>query len=582
MLTEVFQTIRDRSVTVSTFETSPVSRQERSASNFLPALSIEANTNVTSLARPSESTITAQRTRVQGVGSAEPTEVRIDRNQDGVPVFVRDPLGEWRSTDGETWTTGEPNYRVRRGRVEIDANGVYSFENRDYGVRTVMSPNGTTRREMTVGQVTFSVTRNAAGETTGYSDERGNWTRQGNRWFNRELNETRDGRPELTSFGRYSFSGDRTQEPRVHQTEQLNRIEILRAQIERQYGIRIAPEGTRRSDYGRINVAGVPTEAELLTLQSSLERTPIENYNNRLAIWFIRPDEMLPGDAQSHFAHAVSENSNGPHRCTGCAGTGILREGGHLVIMPRARQTPEGFEGLEGTLIHELAHIVQSRFFSQSNQPWGTGTQRTPEIERFVNALGWRFYNIRTMEPNESGRRELRDGRSVLSDNRGRFWASGENSNGDTVWHRVIGARLDGSRLVGGRISSQTIPNEEMARRAIIPQGTSYYFEPDEAQANALAMYMINIASPTQSRRSLFDISPTLYEVIRWQDQEYIDRFRGRDNGRSRFIRDMEGRIVPNSDELSERIRVQEMQWLLSWIERQQAQTKSNRVGRVR
>lgn len=500
-----------------------------------------------------------QRTTVRGVGANDLTQVQIT-SRNGVATNIRDHLGLWTSEDGRTWTTGEPHYRVRRGSAQIDATGTYSFHNEDYGVRTSLSPDGTTRREVTIGGVTYSHTRNAMGEPVAFTDERGQWTMQGNRWVHEDAVQQREGDVDLTSFGRFSFRPRDGSDGQTRVTEQLREIQALTRQIEERFRLRIAPEGAQRVDYRATNIAGTPTLRELQVLQSVLERSPVRDYENRMTVWFIRPDEMRPGDAQSHMGHLASENSpRRDHSCDNCGRHGLVRDGNHMVIMPSARQTPEGFNGLEGTVIHELVHYEQSRFFVRGNEGWGTGRQRTPEIERIVNDLGWRFWSGRA----ENGRAVER---SALIDRQNNHWVSNTDREGNTTWRRVVGGVLQNGRLVGGQVSSRNdsehrLNSEQMAERAAVPQGTGYFIEPDETLANLFAMFRVSTASATENRRTLAVNHPQLYATVRRLDQEFINRGLRRDARQPELVRDLEGRIVLNTSEVSREIRESEMQW---------------------
>lgn len=500
-----------------------------------------------------------QRTTVHGVGANDSTQIQIT-SRNGVATNIRDHLGLWNSEDGRTWTTGEPHYRVRRGRADIDATGVYSFHNEDYGVRTFLSPDGTTRREVTVGGVTYSHTRNALGEPVAFTDDRGQWTMQGNRWVHEDGVQQREGDVDLTSFGRFTFRPRDGSDGQTRVSDQLREIQTLSRQIEEQFRLRIAPEGAQRVDYRATNIAGTPTLRELQVLQSVLERSPVRDYENRMTVWYVRPDEMRPGDAQSHMGHLASENSpRRDHSCDSCGRHGLVRDGNHMVIMPSARQTPEGFNGLEGTVIHELVHYEQSRFFVRGNEGWGTGRQRTTEIERIVNDLGWRFWSGRA----ENGRAVER---SALIDRQNNHWVSNTDREGNTTWRRIVGGVLQNGRLLGGQVSSRDdsehrLNNEQMAHRAAVPQGTGYFIEPDETLANLFAMFRVSTASATENRRTLAMNNPTLYETVRRIDQEFINRGLRRDAGQPALIRDLEGRIVRNTPEVSRVISEREMQW---------------------
>ncbi len=142
-------------------------REQPGDRRAVPGDNAGAPTDISAARKPDElppGVSKIERTRITGTGSNRDTQVEIRYGMDGKPSFVRDHLGEWKSEDGgRTWKTGEPNLRVRRGEVSIDAKGNYSYGNDDYGVKSTFSPDGNVTRTITnAAGEQFSVTRDKA------------------------------------------------------------------------------------------------------------------------------------------------------------------------------------------------------------------------------------------------------------------------------------------------------------------------------------------------------------------------------------------------------------------------------------
>lgn len=490
-----------------------------------------------------------QTTEVRAPGSSARTTVRFDINGEGHQT-IRDHLGNWTSRDGQTWYTDAPNYRVRRGAAHIDERGNYTFQNTDYGMTTTLTRDGRTtvsmRAETGEG---FSLIRNAAGETIGFTTPAGEWTRSGNVWRNEATGAVRHGNVALSDFGQFSFIGTENgrEISEFRRTEQMLRVEELRADLERTYGVTIMRPGESRPDYGRTNVAGLPTEEELRTLQSVFERTDHESYRG-MRIWFIRPDEMRTGDAQSHSGHYVREPVAGQHRCSGCAAGHIQTTEGNMVIMPSARQSTNQWEGLEGTLLHEFLHHEQGERFGHSNLGWGRRGDSAAVHEIALQA-GW-IYSPRHEE-------------SLLRDREGGLWRHHEASD---TW-----------RWAGGnqpRVGPRRISTSEMRERAAVTPATNYNTSPDEGLADAGAMFRMAVRAnrpagddTDRDRQYLAEEAPDIYRLVTNLDQDSIDRsprYAADENGNSRFVRDLRGRIVPRTDAVLREISEGESAWAIT------------------
>lgn len=290
------------------------------------------------------------------------------------------------------------------------------------------------------------------------------------------------------------------------------------------------------------------------------ERSPHINFQG-VRMWFA-------ASGGEHHGHYTNSGQN--HRCAGeCQARGNVNlNEGHMVITPRGRMFNEGMYSLEGTLLHELAHHEQGELFGQSDFNWGTGPMRSRSVRQQARELGWVFSTLRTTDAEDrNGIVQNLPGRPLLVDNQGRYWnRNGTDSEGNTLWTQVIGGRIRDGILVGGRMSQQqsdTINNLRMREIAAVRPATEYFIAPDEMQAEAFSAFRIDVNRPGDNRRSLFNQSRELYEVIRAQDQANLDRRLGRDRetGQSLFIRDLNGTVVVNSPETRERIRRAEQFW---------------------
>lgn len=479
--------------------------------------------------QPTPEANSERRTRIKGTGSGSETNVRIHYGADGKPSSVRDHLGNWSSADGgKTWKTGEPNFAVRRGEVSIDKNGVYSFNNNDYGIRSKFLPDGTSSREIkTSTGEKYLVQRNQQGRPISFSDPSGNWRGDGTNWTNSATGEKRTGNVTLTEHGEFRFQS-KTENTTVQST-QLEQIKRLEKDISTTYGIRFGKAGEAIPD-GEGARNGVPTEAELKVLADVLKKTNHENYNG-LKVWFVRPTE----NKENYFGYYGNESNNGKgnHACSGgcshSSGAGRTA-GGEMVVLPKARQEARGTEGLEGTLLHEFVHHEQGQRYG-NNTEWG-GKYSTPEARELAGRLGW-DYNPGLNE-------------HLLRDKDGGQWRYDENRDN---WFKYKGEN-----------NSERLTNQQMKERALIKPISDYFPYPYEHHAEGLAMFRMGVGEDPKGgdRQTLAQRSPELYKIIKQYDQEAIDFKHG---GNPREIRNLNGHLVPNNEENRRRILEAERAW---------------------
>jgi hypothetical protein len=316
----------------------------------------------------------------------------------------------------------------------------------------------------------------------------------------------------------------------------------LRERIESDYpGITFAPPGetTQEEEVGYRN--GMSTLSELNMLMSVLNRNPHLRFNspqNSVRIWFAT--EAIGTDGAATHWGQYSRCEGGCHMRIGGVATAA-----NLVITPRARLVTEGMRGLEGLLLHELAHHEQGQLYGHGNDAWGTGAQRGGPIRQQAKELGF----VQSDLPALDGRTE---GSSLLQDRAGRVWAYDGHRNNDYRWRLVEGGRIQGGVWVGGQRGNRVISGTEMNRIARVRPATQYNTSPDEGQAEAFSQFRISADTNGPNRRTLFLNNHALYRIIQAQDERNLGPGR---------LRDVTGDIVPDTAENRERIRHTEVGW---------------------
>lgn len=495
--------------------------------------------------KPDPETARVERTRIWGTGTGRDTGVEIRYGKDDKPFFVRDHLGEWRSSDGgKTWQTDGPNFRTRRGEVSIDSNGNYTVNNADYGVKQTNTRDGSVTRSITNNEGdTFSVTRDKRGVPTAFTDKSGDWVGDGNNWTNKATGEKKAGSVALTEYGEFRFKPNKG-DAIVAKTPQYEHIQRLQRDLSEKHGVQFAKPGEKKDlnqpgtppeEREPPAIAGLPTVAELETLGKVLQNTPHENYKG-VKMWFIRPDEN-----QTDTLGAYTSDIAGAHQDCSCHGKGLKRTDGDMIVYPMARQETKGVEGLEGTLYHELGHHEQFKRFSASlmfgDAPTG------PDAKKLMEDLGWQYSQ------------------------RHKDWLFKDATKGLWKFEQPNGPGQEPQwRWVGGEPppdKQKRLDSLELRERALVKPITPYFNNPGENHAEALAMFRIGMNDkPQGGRQYLATESPKLYEVTKNYDQKIInDKFGKNPDGSPRMVRDLDGRVVENTEAVRARIQRQEDQW---------------------
>lgn len=494
-----------------------------------------------------------ENTRIHGTGSKVDTKVEIRYDKDGKANFVRDHIGEWQSVDGgKTWKTGQPNFRVRRGDVSIDAKGDYNFENTDYGVKNKFTKEGTSTRSITTGDGDqYSLTRDKKGTPISFTDKEGEWKSTGNTWTNLKSGEKKAGTVQLSEFGEFKFKPDKG-ETQIARTAQLDRINQLQDEICKESGVIFAKPGERKKNVmpeeqtsdGSMRpgekppeeklINGVPTVQELETLKDVMTNTSHENYRG-VKVWFIRPDE----NATPMLAKYENDGKGKPtpeHACAGdcCSKRGISRSAnGDMVILPLSRVETKGILGLEGTLYHELGHHEQYMKFKSLEF---VGPYASKQSNDLAKEMGW-----------IAGKEQ-----PLFKDKTGGLWSHNEE---DGTF------RFDSGTLP--KDGKRTLDQLQMRERALVRPITTYFDNAIEMHAEALSMYRMGERADIRGgRQYLATDSPKLYETIKKFDQAAIDKKMGQDEqGHSKFIRGIDGKLVENTSAIRQLIEQREAEW---------------------
>ena len=383
---------------------------------------------------------------------------------------------------------GSNGNRIWHGRIEIDGEGNYITRNSDSGVTATRRSNGHTVRSTTTENGTTFEVRSTDNGTT--------WTNTSNGRARR-----------IDQYGQY-LETEGTSEVVRGRSRELSQVIARQEALTREFGIRFRRPGEQVEYDGRTHTLRPPTMEELDCIQSVLRQ-------NR---------QMNVRDMSFSFIQASSQTDNiglwGVHRHRGNNGSP------EILLFPQCNVQIRGWNGLEGTLQHELVHHEQTLSWGEGN--WGTGANRAA-TNRILRDFGWTYDEA-------SGRYRL------LDRDRGQWQYNRDSGR----WDPMLG---------GTPTPERSISNDEMRRRAQVHPSTSYFNLPWETHAEAQAMYR-------QDPRQLFGEGAYLFNLMKRYDQDLINSRFGTQGGQPRMIRGVNGDVVPNTAENRRSLRVREQEWL--------------------
>lgn len=451
--------------------------------------------------------------------------------RDGKPFYLNDGSGEWDSADGELWVRrGTGGVSTWRGKVSIDENKSYVEETQSSGLKRISRPDGSITTSLTTAAgKEISITENKDGTREFNGSAKWTSTDGGKTW--KSADSTFRGQLGIDVFGRYWREPDGRPREIAEVSAQTKQITERMAELAKKYNIGFGTAGKvikyEWSDPETDTTKSVdvtqrmPTLEELTTLERCLKKY----------------EHLAPNTADGHDFRGLQFNFiSGAGDGSKVSLWGWYTHRKEVFFGPRNSRQTDGWEGFEGTVLHEVAHHLQAMRWTSD------GARRVPR--EVLDTLGWR-YNSTT------GTHQLRDkdgtyweGHSVrLKDAETHKWYY------TTQWYPVVGDTVvkEQSRA---RTTQQMYDNIPQERRPC----TKYFTYPTEAHAEALAMLM-------QNPRMLFERNQSLYRATRLWDQTDINAQHGLQDGRPKMIRGTDGNIVPNTPENRRRITDTENGW---------------------
>jgi hypothetical protein len=378
------------------------------------------------------------------------------------------------------------------------------------GITTVREADGSTTQSFANSQGDqFESRTNADGTVVFFRDSTGSWrSNDGRNWVNVETQERQVANRFIDQYGQCVVRPEGGEQRVTGRSRQLERILTRQRELSNRYGVIFAEpgEGVAESSSGRRFACRPPTMAELNCLESVLDRNSQMNLRG-LKICFAGSSRDGPVDVAGAYQHFG--NAGRPQ----------------IVVFPSDDRPVLGWDGLEGLIHHELVHHEQRQNWGQQAD-WGARTAHR-DTHNFLADLGWVY--------------DAASGRHRLLDQEGNQWERERNAAGlDTGrWVPIVAGHPEPARAIS---------NREMRERARVRPISDYFTTPAEMHAEALALFR-------QDRREMWLRCQRMpgglafYNLIARYDQQELDRnpSYGRQNERSRYIRNADGAIVPNT-----------------------------------
>lgn len=449
--------------------------------------------------------------------------------KDGVAVRYKDGDGTvWTSDDGKGWLRESDGILGRQAKISFGDNGV--SEDSPYGVTKTYSSDGAlTQSFKTASGENVSLKQNADGSQV-LSDGGKNWvSSDGKNWSNGT--EQKQAEYRIDENGRLfakKMDGVESTEKSSERFEEINnRINELSSKYNIKFGK--PPEQIKHEDEDPADKKldlRYPTMDELNVLEEGLKRYAHIAKKNGTDFEGLRFNWVASNEKSvevtEHGWHDGGENPS-------------------ISFAPKDAAKTFGWDGYEGTLIHELGHQLQELRWKDKN-----GDERVPPVIP-------RFFGF---EPAGRKGSENLDVYNII-DREGRRWQSTEVTYNDVTDDRWMPVR-------NGKVSTnpaESISNSEM--RARIPDdrkpASDYFPHPDEAHAETLAMLFLD------SRR-LYHINPKLHAATKSWDQSDINHrfgFKQDEHGWTvpKMIRGTDGSLVQNTPENRKQISATEERW---------------------
>ncbi len=305
-----------------------------------------------------------------------------------------------------------------------------------------------------------------------------------------------------------------------------------KTELSQQFAVKFTAPGQPPQDYAhnvvpsKDNVKGSPfpisvepNVTELVGLESALHRLATKDaktLKTGLEITFLGQSDgrytayYAVGKTRVYFEAACKESA---------ATETELQKGGEYSSRP---------DSMEAIATHEFAHYTQDLQDLFSKGPAATS---------FRSRMHWAAIKPNCVD-NAGWVLEGNDGNTYKFDDSSKEWLKTDKEG------NLLDVHNQPTKEPKNAIH---LSNEQMDRLAIEKPATDYFEHPQEMDAEALMEYRLG----GYTRKQLLKTNPELYKFAKAEDQQYINTTYGTaQNGAPRYIRTVDGSIVPNTHDV--------------------------------
>ena len=452
--------------------------------------------------------------------------------KDGVPSYYQDASGNsWKSKDGRAWTREGEGTVTRQGTVQFDKDSGQIREENPYGLSTSYKDDGSlTQSFKTADGREISLTKNADGSQLLNDGDKLWQSADGKNWTSGS--ETKQTEYKIDEFGRLSSKDSTGKEVSERQSAEAQSITQKMAKLEKQYKIKFGRPGEQidyadsKDETHKVDLR-MPTAEELKVIDEGLQKySHVAKKNGKdfegLQFNFISGE----GKGSLITEHAWHDGGKDPS----------------INFGPLDAARTRGWDGLEGTFLHEMAHQLQEIRWRDKE-----GNETVPRnVERF-------FGYEKVMPPHTKGE----EGTYRVSDRDGKkyqYEKISEDGKETERWMPVVNGKVSNSPAEGLSDAEmrQRMPDEKRP-------STDYFFHPQEAHAETIAMYL-------HLPERLHSVNPSLYEATKKWDQADINYRHGFTTTKDgmhvpKMMRGADGNVVANTAENRKAVREREVEW---------------------
>lgn len=434
----------------------------------------------------------------------------ILRSTGGLATYFKDESGrEWESDDGKRWKEKGTD-DAWHGSISIDSSGVLQKDNSSYGVKSSFHPDGSQTKSFTSKDGTqIKIFESVDGKKQLEDGSRVWQSADGKNWSSGTLMQRAS--IDIDEYGRLRKNTGRA-ETTLNSSAETHAIVRTMWRMESTYNVKFSLPGELvdyRDDSKTKVPMRMPTSDELKVMEEVLDQFKhLSNSARRTDFDGLKIGFTAFKD-NGKSVNVAGWHDNSP-------------EG--IFFGPTIFKNARGVKGLEGVALHELTHELQNKFWKEDEIP-----------KKVLDFFGYEKAPKQNSDDDDSYRLKDKDG------NQWQYLLTNKTDS-DGIWMPVRNGEMSTDRSEG--ISDN-------AMREKLPEGrrpaTEYFFDPEEAHADALALYLYEPAA-------LYDTNPHLYWAVKEWDQADINRryktIKNRDGSETPLmIRGADGKIVPNSQD---------------------------------